>query len=161
MRQFIVLFIPILVFSSVFIRSEEDNDPLTDDTKSSISGPTTSSIPRHTSSHLRSSHSKHVVPTARVSSARHQLAHNNLPSDSDGVDGDIESTIVNPDTSPSHRISHNYHLYQNSTSSISTLGTPAATTVALDSPMTGTTPPDSGAPVSVRLVHPNNFLYVY
>jgi hypothetical protein len=132
-----------------FIRSEEDNDPLTDDRKSSVSG----SITRHPGSHLRSSHSKHPVPTARVSSARHQLAHNNLPSDSDGVDGDIESTTTNPDTGPAHRISHNYHLYQTSTSSISTLGTPAATTVA--SPMTGTTPPGSGAPLSVRFSHPN------
>jgi choline-phosphate cytidylyltransferase len=127
------------------IRSEEDNDPLTDDARSAVSVPNSHRLP---GSHLRSSHSKHPVPTSRVSSARHQLAHNKVLSDSDGVDGDIESTKVNPDTGSSYRISHNYHLYQNSTSSVSTLGTPAASIV--DPAMTEATLPNSGL-VSVRL----------
>lgn len=131
-----------MVDSPAYDASEEDNDPLTDDAKSSVSVP----MSRLAGSHLRSSHSKHPVPSARVSSARHQLAHNNVLSDSDGVDGDIESTTVNPDTGPSHKISHNYHLYHHSTSSISTLGTPAATTV--DPTMTGATPPDNSGPAS-------------
>lgn len=139
---------PAIFINPCITRSEEDNDPLTDDAKSSVSVPVT----RHTGSHLpRSSHSKHPVPSPRVNSARHQLAYNNVLSDSDGVDGDIESTTVNPETGPSHKISHNYHLYKNSTSSISTLGT-------LDPSMTGITPHGNGARESVRFSSSTFFL---
>lgn len=102
-------------------RSEEDNDPLTDDAHSAISVPIAISRHSNTSNNPRNPH-------LRPSSAfrgKHHLAHN-LVSDSDvGIDsptydGDIESsTTAGADNQTSHRLSYHHH----STSSISTIGT--------------------------------------
>ena len=99
-------------------RSEEDNDPLTDDAHSAISVPIAISRHSNTSNNPRNPH-------LRPSSAfrgKHHLAHN-LVSDSDAgidsptYDGDIESsTTAGADT---HKISYHHH----STSSISTINT--------------------------------------
>lgn len=96
---------------------------------------------RLTGSHLpRSSHLKHPASSTRNVLAKHHLAHHHILSDSDGVDGDVESsTTAAADTAATHRISHHYHLYQNSTSSISTLATPART------PASATVEPSSAA----------------
>ena len=99
-------------------RSEEDNDPLTDDAHSAISVPIAISRHSSTSNNPRNSHLR--PPSAFR--GKHHLAHN-LVSDSDGgvdsptYDGDVESsTTAGADTS--HRLS-----YHHSTSSISTINT--------------------------------------
>ena len=102
-------------------RSEEDNDPLTDDAHSAISVPIAISRHSNTSNNPRNPH-------LRPSSAfrgKHHLAHN-LVSDSDaGVDsptydGDVESsTTAGANTLTSHRLSYHHH----STSSVSTINT--------------------------------------
>ena len=142
-------------------RSEEDNDPLTDDAHSATSVPI--AIPRHSnaSANTRSSHLK-------PSSAFRGGKHYNLVSDSDaGVDsptydGDVESsTTAGADTPASHKVSHHHHHY--STSSVSTLNTPviaAATTTPPNltpghepsnpiSPVMRATNPDSNHPVFI------------
>lgn len=95
-------------------RSEEDNDPLTDDPVSAIS------IPRH-SGNLRASHLK----PSSVSRVKHQLA-SSLLSDSDGVDsptydGDVESSATIGAAAPPRALHHHHHHH---TSSTSTLGHP-------------------------------------
>jgi choline-phosphate cytidylyltransferase len=102
-------------------RSEEDNDPLTDDAHSAISVPI--AISRH-SSISNNPRNSHLRPSS-VFRGKHHLAHN-LVSDSDaGVDsptydGDIESsTTAGADTLTSHKISYHHH----SASSNSTINT--------------------------------------
>ena len=99
-------------------RSEEDNDPLTDDAHSAIS------VPIAISRHSNTSNSPRNLRPSSAFRGKHHLAHN-LVSDSDvGIDsptydGDIESsTTAGADTQISHRLSHNH-----STSSISTINT--------------------------------------
>jgi choline-phosphate cytidylyltransferase len=103
------------------IRSEEDNDPLTDDAASGVS--ITIAVNRaHTSgpSNTRS----HLKPSA-ASRVKHQLAAS-LLSDSDGVDsptydGDVESSATaGGGTYPTSRAVHYHH---HTSSSTSTLGT--------------------------------------
>ena len=125
-------------------RSEEDNDPLTDDGNSAVSVPI--AITRHTNPNApppnRSSHphSKQSPSTTR-NVAKHHLAHYNPLSDSDGVDsptydGDVESsTTAGADTPAFHRIHH-----QASISSISTLNTPLTPAFPASSPPSTTTP---------------------
>lgn len=111
-------------------RSEEDNDPLTDDAQSAVSVPIGScSIAKLPGSHPpRSSHPKHPTATTRGAATKHHLAHNRLFSDSDGgVEGDIESsTTAGADALfSSHSIPH-YHHHKNPTSLASTPSTPSA-----------------------------------
>ena len=105
------------------IRSEEDNDPLTDDAASSVSISVGINRQQHGtgSSNIRS----YLKPSA-ASRIKHQLA-SSLLSDSDGVDsptydGDVESSATaSADTYPSSR-AFPYHFH--SSSSTSTLSTP-------------------------------------
>ncbi len=102
-------------------RSEEDNDPLTDDGASAVSVPAPSRFP-NTSAKLNS------TSKGSVARAKHHLASSFL-SDSDGVDsptydGDIESsTTAGPDIVSSSKISHHHHA--SSTSTLNTPVTPA------------------------------------
>jgi len=102
-------------------RSEEDNDPLTDDGASTVSVP----VVRH--AHLPANQRPSQQKPFSVSRAKHHLAGSIL-SDSDGVDsptydGDVESTAaVGPDSHTMPKASHLIH--HHSSSSTSTLGTP-------------------------------------
>ncbi|KAG6911051.1 hypothetical protein DXG01_004565 [Tephrocybe rancida] len=101
-------------------RSEEDNDPLTDDGASSVSVPVLRAATL--SSNLRTSHPK----GSSVSRVKHQLA-SSLLSDSDGVDsptydGDVESSATAGPDVHSSRAPHQHHHHH--TSSTSTLNTP-------------------------------------
>ena len=113
----------ILSFS---IRSEEDNDPLTDDAASSVS----ISIGINRQHATASSNIRSYLKPSAASRVKHQLA-SSLLSDSDGVDsptydGDVESSATaGADTYPSSRTLHYHHHSSSSTSTLSTPVTPA------------------------------------
>lgn len=108
------------------IRSEEDNDPLTDDGASAVSLAISANRP-HVSgpSSIRS----HLKPST-ASRVKHQLGYS-LLSDSDGVDsptydGDVESSATaGADTFLSSRALLYHHHSSSSTSTLSTPITPA------------------------------------
>jgi choline-phosphate cytidylyltransferase len=138
-------------------RSEEDNDPLTDDAYSVISAPIAISRHSNTTTNSRLSHLK-PSPGFR---GKHHLAHN-LVSDSDaGVDsptydGDVESsTTAGVDTQNSHKTS--YHHYHHSTSSVSTLNTPI-TAATLNTPQNITPGIEPSNPISpvMRATNPDS-----
>jgi len=142
-------------------RSEEDNDPLTDDGASAVSIPV--AISRHPSGHnnVRS----HSRPSA-VSRVKHQLA-SSLLSDSDGVDsptydGDVESsTTAGADGFSSPKPPHHHHHHtSSSTSTLSTPITPAFPPPSHTTPineqanfmlLTRATRPDTNHPVFISL----------
>ncbi|PPQ66149.1 hypothetical protein CVT26_010872 [Gymnopilus dilepis] len=152
---------PKAVDSPAYDASEEDNDPLTDDSRSAASIPI--SVPRHAPTSTRSSHLK----PSSVSRTRHHLL-----SDSDGVDsptydGDIESSTTAGIDIPPSKLSHHHH-HHHSNSSVSTLNTPItlshlpAAVVPSTSP--GTTPsmePLNPLSPSIRPVHSNSHLPVF
>ncbi|PPQ98681.1 hypothetical protein CVT24_003308 [Panaeolus cyanescens] len=118
-----------LVDSPAYDASEEDNDPLTDDSREN--GPPIASIissrNTNTPGPTRSSHLKHSS-TLTAKNPRHTHL---ITSDSDGVDsptydGDVESSTTLGRTDPPALL--NTHHHNHSTSSVSTLsrpGTPA------------------------------------
>lgn len=136
-------------------RSEEDNDPLTDDARSTTSAPIAISRHSSTTTNTRPSYPK-PSPAFR---GKHHLAHN-LVSDSDGgvdsptYDGDVESsTTAGAETQPSHKIA--YHHYHHSTSSVSTLNTPI-TAPTFNTPPNLTPPNEPSHLTSPRATNPNS-----
>lgn len=120
------------LFTHQMLRSEEDNDPLTDDAHSAtgISIPIVISRHSSTSNNPRSSH---LRPTSAFR-GKHHLAHN-LVSDSDGVDsptydGDIESSTTAGADTQTHRISYHHH----SASSNSTINNTPNPTPSIEPP---------------------------
>lgn len=125
-------------FTALFIhlsdvRSEEDNDPLTDDAHSATGVSVPIVISRHSST-SNNPRNSHLRPTSAFR-GKHHLAHN-LVSDSDGVDsptydGDIESsTTAGADGQTSHKLLYHHH----SASSNSTINTTPNPTPSIEPP---------------------------
>lgn len=123
-------------------RSEEDNDPLTDDGASTISIPSTIPAPIAINRHATNTSSlrAHGKPST-MSRVKHQLA-SSLLSDSDGVDsptydGDVESSATaGADTISSKTSHHHHHYHSSSTSTLSTPDTPAIPSSSHTTPIT-------------------------
>lgn len=122
--------------SHPIFRSEEDNDPLTDDGASAVSLPTHPSRPQNstTSSSNTSNTMSRLHPKSNTTSRpmKHHLA-SALLSDSDGVDsptydGDVESSATAGADNNSSKIHHGHH---HNSSSVSTLNTPLLPLVPL------------------------------
>jgi choline-phosphate cytidylyltransferase len=125
-------------FSYDQYRSEEDNDPLTDDGASSVSVPVFRNSSRNTTSHT-------TKPSSR---AKHQLASSLLSDDgvdSPTYDGDIESSTAGLESSkPLLAPSHHYR-----NSSGSTLTSPTSTSF----PQTSAPPTQPHSQINPRLIN--------
>ncbi|KAF8901014.1 cholinephosphate cytidylyltransferase [Gymnopilus junonius] len=150
---------PKVVDSPAYDASEEDNDPLTDDSRSATSIPI--AISRHAPANSRSSHLK----PSSVSRTRHHLLSDSDSIDSPTYDGDIESSTTAGADIPVSKLPHHHH--HHSSSSISTLNTPITPALPPAAPVTtspGTTPsmePLNPLSPSIRPVHSNSHLPVF
>jgi len=157
-RQSLIICFQLSLSIYQMFRSEEDNDPLTDDAHSAASVPIAISRHSNTTTNPRPSHSK-PSPAFR---GKHHLAHN-LVSDSDGgvdsptYDGDVESsTTAGADVQTSHKIP--YHHHHHSTSSVSTLNTPITTATTFNTPPNITPGAEQSNPISLvmRATNPDS-----
>ncbi|KAJ7484101.1 cholinephosphate cytidylyltransferase [Mycena galericulata] len=131
--------------SPAYDASEEDNDPLSDDARSTTGVLPSGPPPRLTGA----SRSK---PSATRTAARHQLA-SSLLSDSDGVDsptydGDIESSATaGPEPTLAARMTHHHHASSTSTFDAQVLSPTPGSTPGTEVPARTTKKDAAGHPV--------------
>ena len=131
-------------------RSEEDNDPLTDDGNSIGSAPIP--ISRHSNGVQRSKPSG-------VSRTRPHLLSEDDGVDSPTYDGDIESSTTAGADTPARIPHHHQHHHTHSVSSVSTLSTPI--TIPPSPGVTPSAEPSNPLSPSIRATNPNSHLPVF
>ena len=128
-------------------RSEEDNDPLTDDGNSI--GPAPIPIPRHSNGVQRSKPSG-------VSRTRHHLLSEDDGVDSPTYDGDIESSTTAGAETPARPPLHHHHHHTHLASSVAT-----PITVSTSPGVTPVAEPSNPLSPSMRATNPNSHLPVF